>query len=67
MDMVVAGHRVHLGLAAQAAEGTGEDDAVVVLVEGAAAQFFRAVQRFSEAFAGKQGMPIQGGVSPSND
>lgn len=64
MDMVVAGHRVHLGLAAQAAKRAGEDNAVMVFVKRAAAEFFRAVQGFSKAFAGKQGGPIQGGYSP---
>ena len=64
MDVIVARHRVHLGLAAQAAKGAGEDDAVVVLVKRAAPQFFRAVQGFSKTFAGQQGGPIQGGDSP---
>ena len=50
--------------ATQATKGAGEDDAVVVLVERAAPQFFRAVQGFAKAFAGKQGGPIQGGYSP---
>ena len=63
VDMVVAGDRVDLGLAPQAAEGAGEDDAVVVLVERAAAQFLGAVQGFAEAFAGEQGVPVQGRVS----
>ncbi|MNZ33415.1 hypothetical protein D3C78_507610 [compost metagenome] len=63
VDMVVAGNRVHLGLAPEAAEGTGEDDAVVVLVEGAAPEFIGAVQGFAQAFAGEQGVPVQGAVS----
>ena len=67
VDVIVAGNRVHLGLASQAAEGAGEDDAIVVFVKGAAAEFFWAVQRFSEAFAVEQGLPIQGWVSPSSD
>jgi hypothetical protein len=62
--MIVARHRMNLGLAAQAAKGPGEDDPVMVFVKRAAAQLFRAVQGFSEAFAGKQGRPIQGGGSP---
>lgn len=64
MDMIVAGHRVNLRLAAQAAKGPGEDNPVMVFVKRAAAQFFRAVQGFSKAFAGKQGRPIQGECSP---
>ncbi len=58
MDVVVARYRVHLSLAPQAAEGAGEDDAVVVLVEGAAAEFGAAVHRFAEAFSREQGVPI---------
>ncbi|MCY1413335.1 hypothetical protein D9M71_287640 [compost metagenome] len=58
VDMVVAGDRVHLGLAAQAAEGAGEDDAVVVLVERAAPQFGAAVHGLAQAFAGEQGVPV---------
>jgi hypothetical protein len=61
--MVVAGNRVHLGLAPEAAKGTREDDAVVVFVEGAAPEFIGAVQGFAQAFAGKQGVPVQGAVS----
>ncbi|MDT4847913.1 hypothetical protein FQZ97_819900 [compost metagenome] len=64
VDMVVAGDRVHLGLAPEAAKGPGKDDAVVVLVEGAAAEFFGAVHRFAETFAGEQGLPVQGRSSP---
>ena len=67
VDMVVARHRVHLGLAAQAAKRAGENDAVVVFVKRAAAQFFRAVQRFTKTFAGQQGGPIQGGYSPCGE
>ncbi|MOA53733.1 hypothetical protein D3C78_1772350 [compost metagenome] len=51
---------MHLRLASEATEGAGKDDAVVVLVERTAAQLLRTVQRFSEAFASQQGMPIQG-------
>lgn len=65
VDVVVAGDRVDLGLAAQAAEGAGEDDAVVVLVERAATQFIGAVQGFAEAFAGEQCVPVQGRFSIS--
>jgi hypothetical protein len=54
---------MHLGLAAEAAEGTGENDAVVVFVEGAAPEFIGAVQGFAQPFAGKQGVPVQGAVS----
>ena len=64
MDVIVARHRVHLGLAAQAAKRAGEDDAVVILVKRAAPQFFRAVQGFPKTFASQQGGPIQGGDSP---
>lgn len=63
MNMVVAGDGVYLGLAPQTAEGAGEDDPVVVLVEGAAPEFFGAVQGFAQAFAGQQGMPVQGSIS----
>jgi hypothetical protein len=58
--VIVAGDRVHLGLAPEAAKGTGENDAVMVFVKRAAAEFLRAVQRFAEAFAVEQGWPIQG-------
>jgi len=50
---------VYLGLAPQAAKGTGEDDAVMVFVKRTAAEFIGAVQRFTKTFAGKQGLPIQ--------
>lgn len=63
VDVIVAGDRVYLGLAPQAAKGTREDDPVVVLVEGAAPEFFGAVQGFAEAFAGKQCVPVQGRFS----
>ncbi|MNN25693.1 hypothetical protein D3C81_1391760 [compost metagenome] len=63
VDMVVAGNRVHLGLAPKPAEGTGKDDSVVVFVEGAAPELFGAVQGFAQAFAGQQGMPVQGSIS----
>jgi len=62
--MVVARNRVHLGLAPQAPERAGENNAVVIFVEGAAAQFFGAVQGFSKTFTGQQGGPIQGAGSP---
>ncbi|MNI99809.1 hypothetical protein D3C73_1589860 [compost metagenome] len=52
-----------MGLASQAAESTGENDPVMVLVEGAAAQLFRAVQGLAETFAGEQGVPVQGRFS----
>jgi hypothetical protein len=54
---------MHLGLAPKTAEGTGKDDPVMVLVERAAPQFFRAVQGFAKALAGEQGLPIQGRYS----
>lgn len=63
VDMVVAGNRVHLGLAPEAAEGAGEDDAVMVFVEGAAPKFIGAVKGFAQAFAGEQGVPVQGAFS----
>ncbi len=47
-----------LGLASEAAKRAGEDDPVMVLVEGAAAQFIVAVYRLSEPFAGEQGLPV---------
>ncbi|MNK87712.1 hypothetical protein D3C87_1076520 [compost metagenome] len=60
VNMIVAGDRVDLGLAPETAEGAGEDNAVMVFVERAAAKFLRAVQRLAEAFAVEQGVPIQG-------
>lgn len=60
MDVIVAGDRVDLRLASQATESAGENDAVMVFVKRAAAEFLRAVQRLSEAFAVEQGLPIQG-------
>ena len=60
MDVIVAGDRVHLGLASQAPKRTGKNDAVMVFVKRAAAKFLRAVQWLSEAFAVEQGLPIQG-------
>ncbi|MNE76744.1 hypothetical protein D3C80_1729990 [compost metagenome] len=62
--MVVAGDRVHLGLAAQAAKGAGEDDPVMIFVKRAAAQFVGAVRRLAEAFAVEQCLPVQGRSSP---
>ena len=64
VDMVVTGNRVHLSLAAQAAEGAGEDDAVMVFVKRGAAQFGDAVRRLAESFTVEQGLPIQGLSSP---
>ena len=63
--MVVAGDRVNLGLAPEAAEGAGEDDAVMILVERAATQLFGAVQGFAKAFASEQCVPVQGRFSIS--
>lgn len=54
---------MYLGLAPQAAERAGEDDPVMILVKGAAAQLFRAVQGLAKAFAGEQGVPVQGRFS----
>jgi hypothetical protein len=65
VDMVVARYRMHLGLAPETAEGSGENDTVMVFVKRAATQLLRAVQRLSEAFAVEQGLPIQGWFSPS--
>lgn len=58
VDVIVAGDRMDLGLASEAAKRAGEDDPVMVLVEGAAAQFIVAVYRLSEPFAGEQGLPV---------
>jgi hypothetical protein len=65
--MVVARNRMNLGFAPEAAKRTRKNDAVMVFVKGAATEFFRTVQRFSKAFTGKQGVPIQGWFSPSGD
>jgi len=59
MDMIVAGHGVHLRLAAQAPERTGKDDAIVIFVKRAAAKFFRAVKDLAKALSVEQGGPIQ--------
>jgi hypothetical protein len=67
VDVIVAGDRMDLRLAPESAKCSGENNAVVVFMERTAAEFLRAVQRLSEAFAGKQGLPIQGWVSPSGD
>jgi uncharacterized protein YoaH (UPF0181 family) len=67
VNVIVAGDRVHLGLAPEAAECAGENDAVMVFVKRAAAEFLRAVQRLAETFAVEQGRPIQGWFSPSGD
>ena len=60
VNVVVAGDRVHLRLAPQAAEGARENDAIMVFVKWAAAQFFGAILYFSEALAIQQAFPIQG-------
>jgi hypothetical protein len=67
VDVIVTGDWMNLRLAPEAAKRSRKNDAVVVFVERAAAEFFRAVQRLSEAFAGKQGVPIQGWFAPSGD
>jgi len=62
MDVIVTVDRMNLGLASQAAKCARKDNPVVVFVKRAASEFFRAVVRFAEAFAIKQGLPIQGAV-----
>ena len=62
MDMIVAVHRMDLSLASQTTKCARKDDPVVIFVERAAPELFRAVMRFSQAFAIKQGLPIQGAV-----
>lgn len=63
VNVIVTGDGVHLGLAPQAAKGARENDAVVVFVEGAAPEFIGAIEGFAQAFAGEQGVPVQGAVS----
>jgi len=63
VDVIVAGNRVHLSLAAQAAKRAGEDDAVMILVKRTTPQLLTAVGGFAKSFTGKQGMPVQG-LSP---
>ncbi len=48
-----------LGLASKSAEGSGKDDAVVVLVKRAATEFIGAVHGFPKPFTGEQGVPVQ--------
>ncbi|MNY22768.1 hypothetical protein D3C86_1564070 [compost metagenome] len=67
VDVIVTGDWMNLRLAPEAAKRSRKNDAVVVFVERAAAEFFRAVQWLSEAFASKQSLPIQGWCSPSGD
>ena len=58
MDVVVAGDGMDLGLLAEAAEGAGKDDAVVILVKRCAAKLFRTGHGFAETFAAEQCFPI---------
>lgn len=51
VNVIVAGDGMNLRLAAQASEGARENDAVMIFMEWAAPEFFRAVMGFSEAFA----------------
>ena len=51
MNMIITGDRMNLGFTAKTAECTREDDAVVIFMEWAAPEFFRAVMGFSETFA----------------
>ena len=53
VDMIVAGNRVYLGLAPKATECAGEDDAVVIFVEGAAPELIGAIEGFAQAFTGE--------------
>ncbi|CEG52415.1 hypothetical protein PXNS11_250028 [Stutzerimonas xanthomarina] len=50
VDMVIAGNRMHLGLASEPPERAGKDDPVVVLVERTSTQFLCAVNGLSEPF-----------------
>src|SRR5690606_6068808 len=59
VDMIIAGNRIYLGLASKSAEGSGKDDAVVVLVKRAATEFIGAVHGFPKPFTGEQGVPVQ--------
>jgi len=59
MDMVIAGHRMDLGLTSQAAKGTGEDHPVMVLVKWAAPQLFGALRGLTQALAAQQAVPVQ--------
>ena len=58
VNVIVAGYRVNLGFLAQAAEGAGKNDAVVILVKGRAPQFVVAGDRFAQSFAAQQCFPI---------
>src|SRR5690606_4914323 len=60
MDVVVAGDRMYLRLAAQTAEGAGKDYPVVIFVKRATAKFFAAMQRLAETFSVEQGLPVHG-------
>ena len=62
MNMVVAGDRVYLSLAPEAAEGARENNSIMVFMERAAPEFFGAGMRFSKAFSIQQGLPIQGSM-----
>ena len=60
MDMVIAGNRMHLGFAAQAAKRARKNNAVMVFVKRRTTQFSDAVRGLAESFAVEQGLPIQG-------
>ena len=62
MDMIVTVDRMDLGFASQTTECARKYDPVMIFMERAAPEFFGAVVGFSEAFAVKQGLPIQGAV-----
>jgi len=51
---------MNLGFAPKPAESARKNDAVVVLVKGAATEFIGGVNGLSKSFTGEQGVPIQG-------
>jgi hypothetical protein len=57
--MVVAGNRVNLGFAPESAKGPGKNDAIMVLMERAAAKFVTTMSGLAESFASKQRVPVQ--------
>lgn len=59
MDMIIAGYRMYLGLAAKAAKSSGENDAIVILVERCTTKLLGNLNNLSEPLAGKQSVPIQ--------
>ena len=62
MHMVVFRHRVHLGLAPQAAEGAGEHDPVVILVKIGATQFVDRRVRVAQPVGRQQLLPVHCGA-----